>query len=255
MRHRPTPSDEQFLAVRSLAVDYDAGARTGVHAHAWTQLVYAASGVIQVAAPGTLWIAPPGRAVLIPAHMPHELIVNGRTSLRTLYCAPDQFERAPLRTLMVGSLLHELIMRTCRDQRLDIRDAQAQAFIVLLRTEIEQARTDGLSLELPANPRAANLCGRFLSAPTAQPLSDILRECGMSRWTAERLMMAETGMSPARWLSLSRLPAGLEALSCGRSVDEAAEAADFASRAAFSRKVKQVFGLTPGELRRPRPSP
>lgn len=248
-QRRLTPSDERFFAVRSLAVDYAAGMRTGRHAHPQTQLVYARRGVIRVLMDDSLWIAPPGRAVIVPAAAPHELTATGPTSLRTLYFAPDQLRTNAARALAASALLRELIGRACDGGPLDVRDRGAAALALLIVEEVEKAPTDGLRLDLPRDPRALRLCRRLMEAPTTSPLSTILDQCGVHRRTAERLLTRETGLGPGQWLSLVRLSAGLAALERGTSVEAAADAAGYASRAAFSRRMKQIFGQPPSKLR------
>ena len=81
--------------LRTLSIRYGHGHEIGDHAHGWGQLVYAASGAIQVAAVGCVWLIPSARAVWLSPGTQHRLRMRGETQLRTVYVPPERCAALP----------------------------------------------------------------------------------------------------------------------------------------------------------------
>ncbi len=79
-RHRSTGD-----GVHLVANDYRKGIRLDPHLHREAQLVYAASGTMQVTTPKGRWLVPPDRAVWVPARLEHAIDVLADIEMRTLY--------------------------------------------------------------------------------------------------------------------------------------------------------------------------
>ncbi len=116
---RPTPGRPVRLRTRSLPAD----SHFDPHHHAWAQLAYCASGVLQVtaergsgAADEVTYIVPPSRAVWIAPGARHSVHVLEEAEFRTLYLhasvTPDDWTGC--RVLRVSPLLRELV--TALDQ-------------------------------------------------------------------------------------------------------------------------------------------
>jgi quercetin dioxygenase-like cupin family protein len=61
------------------------GTRLAPHMHQESQLVYAATGTMQVTTPKGRWLVPPDRAVWVPARLPHAIDVLADIEMRMLY--------------------------------------------------------------------------------------------------------------------------------------------------------------------------
>ena len=68
-----------------VARHYRKGVRLDTHMHREAQLVYAASGTMQVTTPKGRWLVPPDRAVWVPARLEHSIDVLADIEMRTLY--------------------------------------------------------------------------------------------------------------------------------------------------------------------------
>src|ERR1700684_1652927 len=68
-----------------VARTYRKGVRLDTHMHREAQLVYAASGTMQVTTPKGRWLVPPDRAVWVPALLEHSIDVLADIQMRTLY--------------------------------------------------------------------------------------------------------------------------------------------------------------------------
>src|ERR1700739_4893494 len=74
--------------VIALNDEYSPGFDDPMHSQARTQLLYASSSFISLRTDNLPSVAPPQRAVWIPAGMMHEVSCRGAVSLRTLYFEP-----------------------------------------------------------------------------------------------------------------------------------------------------------------------
>jgi quercetin dioxygenase-like cupin family protein len=103
----PTPTHP--IRVRSRPMP--AGVRIARHTHAWAQVAYASRGVLRVATHGTTWMVPPSRAIWVPPHVTHEVVIVEEAFLRTLYI--DEHAVPPgldaCRVVEVSNLLREVI--------------------------------------------------------------------------------------------------------------------------------------------------
>ena len=69
--------------------DYPDAGSTGWHDHGRAQLIYATAGVMRVATEAAGYVLPPGRALLVPAGLPHEVRIEGRLTMRALFLRDD----------------------------------------------------------------------------------------------------------------------------------------------------------------------
>jgi AraC-like DNA-binding protein len=67
--------------------------------------------------------------------------------------------------------------------------------------------------------------------------------------TLARLFRAETGLSFRQWRQQARLTEALSALTTGASPAQAAAIAGFDSQPAFGAAFRELFGITPGQVR------
>jgi quercetin dioxygenase-like cupin family protein len=82
---RLTAEQEPFLVARALSTTYTSGYVLHPHTHQAHQLLFASSGAMTVTGDRTSWMIPPGRAVLIPAGIPHSIRMWGEVAMRSLY--------------------------------------------------------------------------------------------------------------------------------------------------------------------------
>src|SRR6187455_521915 len=93
------------------------GTHLAPHRHQESQLVYAATGTMQVTTPKGRWLVPPDRAVWVPARLAHAIDVLADIEMRTLYFDLDWLAReersASLQAefvVRVSPLLHQAIL-------------------------------------------------------------------------------------------------------------------------------------------------
>jgi AraC-like DNA-binding protein len=223
------------------------------HRHMSHQLLFAASGAMTVSGDRQTWMIPPGRAVLIPAGVPHAIRMWGDVAMRSLYFAADA-PAVPLRidtcrVISVRPLLRELILRVAELAALDSRVDTDTNVMRVLMDELESARVEPLLLPLPTDARAKKAADIVLTNPADAATADVLaRHAGLSTRTLERLFRAQTGMRFGLWRQKARLLESVHVLVEGGSVTDAALESGYSSVSAYIAAFKQTFGCTPGAM-------
>ncbi|BAN48785.1 putative AraC family transcriptional regulator [Metapseudomonas resinovorans NBRC 106553] len=245
--HLPRP-----LFARNESLTSAAGTRR--HSHPWVQLSYAIRGVLHVHTAAGSFVAPPQRAVWIPADLEHEVFSSPHTEMRSLYLSCESTGSGPqeCRVIEIDALTRELIRRFCElpveydEQGPDGRLAQ------VLLDQLAVARGVGLSLPLPSDTRLRRLCRQLQETPDDQrTLVQWSLDLGASEKTLRRLFLKETGLTFRAWRQRLRLLGSLEALEQGRRVTEVALACGYDSTSAFIAAFRQHFGVTPGDFFQP----
>lgn len=136
----PVVPNSQFLhdddpAVVALALDFPQGAINPTHTHPRGQLVYTARGMVTTTAERGVWLAPPQRAVWVPAGVAHANRHSVGTEFRTIYIRDDAASGLPARCVVVqvSPLVRELLLAVMRLPRLyDDRGADGRLVQVLI---------------------------------------------------------------------------------------------------------------------------
>ena len=250
--YRPTPQHP----VRCRARQIDSDNQFEPHHHAWGQLAYCASGLMQVTvlqAPETTTIVPPSRAVWIPPGARHAVTIVEAAHLLTLYidasAVPAHWTHS--RVMVVSPLLRELVHALDRPQPPAL-DA-GRALLTLLLHEMEHADTQPLGVPMPSasggDRRLRNLCEAVMQAPAQHAtLAAWAAHAGASERTLARLFRDELGTSFQRWRQQVVLAHAMPMLARGVSVGRVAQASGYASESAFSAMFKAAMGLPPTRL-------
>jgi AraC-like DNA-binding protein len=202
------------------------------------------------------WMIPPGRAVLIPAGIPHAIRMWGEVAMRSLYFPANAvgapapvFAANTCRVISVSPLLRELILRVAEMAALDSRVAVEARLTSVLLDELERAHIEPLLLPLPSDVRALKAADWILKNPADRANANaVARSCGLSARTLERLFHAETGMRFGLWRQKARLLESVRVLAEGGSVTDAALESGYSSVSAYIAAFKQTFGCTPGAM-------
>lgn len=233
--------------IRSFGVSYPRGGTLlPPRSPAWHQLIYATRGVVAVRTKEAAWVAPPHRAVWVPSSVEFQLQLTGAVALRSLYLARSRRVAMPRTCAVVNvtPLLRELIVRTVELSTLDATQPYQRRLAQLIFDELALLQSVPLQLPLPSEPRAL----RFAEAlpQTHTDVKKLLRRCGVSRRTLERLFTAETGMSLGQWMRRERLLRALPRLAAGETVNAVASDLGYSSASAFIAMFRRELGETPG---------
>src|SRR5438445_575340 len=143
-----TPSRERPVRVRARSLVADTHFEP--HSHAWAQLAYCATGIVQVTAAQSdqagseiTYIVPPSRAVWIAPGAPHHVMVLEAAEFRTLYidasATPEGWQGC--RVLVVSPLLRECIHALDAPAGQTLNAAREQLLCALVLDELTHADT------------------------------------------------------------------------------------------------------------------
>jgi AraC-like DNA-binding protein len=246
----PLPQERVDRPLSAFAQDYPSGHDTGWHSHARVQLLYATGGVMRVSTHAAAFVVPPGRALWVPAGLPHAVSMREGVAMRALFVRRDAAAwggPAAATVLAVSPLLRELILAACAEP-LEWNPAGRGGHVAaLILDEIARAQPLPLGVPAPRDPRLLRLAGA-LQADPARPLTleGWAAECGASPRTLTRLFRRETGMSFGRWRQMLRLSEGAALLAQGMPAARVAAMVGYASVPAFGSAFRAAFGQTPG---------
>ena len=218
------------------------------HSHSWAQLAVPLTGGMRVSAAGMTWIVPSFRAVWIPPHIEHEVVMLGQVELRTLYVAP---EAAPLPlaacTVVEVSDLMRALIEALGENSGDT--GRRDLMIRLLLEEMRRAPPLSLGLPLPDDRRLQTLCDALIADPASSlDLQQWAAQVGASERTLARLFQRELKMSFGEWRQQLRLARALDLIGRGQPLGLVAGELGYASPAAFSAMFKRALGVPPSQF-------
>jgi AraC-like DNA-binding protein len=251
------PDRERPVRVRSRSLPVDTHFEP--HRHAWAQLAYCSSGIVQVTATTAAgpreevtYIVPPSRAVWIAPGALHSVHVLEHAEFRTLYMDASVTPAgwAGCRVIVVSPLLRELV------PALDVQELPAtrEALLTgLVLDEIRDAATQPLGVPLPppgtGDKRLRALCEAVLRSPSERAtLAQWAADVGASERTMARLFQGELGMSYQQWRQQAVLAHALPMLARGMPVSHVAAASGYASDSAFTAMFKAAMGQPPSHF-------
>jgi len=221
------------------------------HSHAWSQLSYAVTGIVEVRTAVGSFVAPPQRALWIPAGLEHRVTTSARAELRTLYLdAPvSPWADARCRVLEISPLARELIRSVAAlPPDFDENGPEGRLVTVLL-DQLAGLPEVEFSLPMPLDPRLQGICAALQRRPDdKRHLAELSREAGASERTIARQFLRQTGLTFREWRMRSRLLLSLAALEAGSSVTAVALDCGYDSPSAFIAAFRRLFGKTPGEF-------
>ena len=129
---------------------------------------------------------------------------------------------------------------------LDAAIPEQKRLIGVILDELKLLTAVPLQLPLPQDPRAAHFAA-LASADTSEklPLARMLRRCGASRRTLERVFRTETAMSLGQWLRRQKLLEAMRRLAAGECVNTIAIELGYNSASAFIAMFRRELGQTP----------
>ncbi len=131
------------------------GAAVAFHTHEESQVIFAASGTMQVYTASGCWFVPPQLALWMPAGIPHRVEMLSDTELRMIYWHPSTLQKwAPKRPLdhivamAVTPLLRELILAVFKD---DTPSEKAELTVRLILHELNETSDVPVFLPMPTS--------------------------------------------------------------------------------------------------------
>ena len=226
-------------------------ALTRRHSHPWVQLSYAISGVLEIQTSAGRFVAPPQRAVWIPAGMPHRVFSSPHTEMRSLYldCSVTAWAAERCQVLAVSDLLRELIRRFSELPVEYAEEGPDGRLAQVLLDQLAAAPQVDLMLPLPLDSRLRQIYRSLSLHPEqATTLGQWSQRLGVSEKTLSRLFVSDTGLTYRAWRQRLRLLGALPDLERGERVTDVALGCGYESVSAFIAAFRQQFDTTPGEF-------
>lgn len=220
------------------------------HTHPRGQFAYAATGALKMFTDLGNWVVPPQRAIWVPGGVPHEMHMRGDVLMLNTYLDAQAAERAGLgqgcQAFEVSPLLRHLLEAALAIEPAAASSVRRHCVLTLLIDEIGTLPALPLSAPLPAEPRLARACQRFLDAPSQTvSLDEMAQWSNMSRRTFTRHFNDSTGMTFVAWRQQVCLLEATAQLSQGVSITEVAFALGFSSSSAFTSVFRRNLGDSP----------
>lgn len=233
-------------AVIAFAQDLPGGMQVPLHIHPRGQLLYSARGTVTTNAENGSWVAPPERAIWVPAGVPHVTRHSIGSEVRNIFVRMDAVPDLPARcaVVQVSPLLRELLLAVVRLPTLyDERGADGRLVRVLL-DRIAALPDEPLHLPMPAGGKLRAIATELAEGST-MPLAMAARKAAMSPRSFARHFIAETGFTFGAWQRQARLLRALELLGTGLGVGEVAFTLGYEGPSAFIALFRRTFGTTP----------
>jgi AraC-like DNA-binding protein/quercetin dioxygenase-like cupin family protein len=254
------PSRQRPVRVRARTMPADTHFEP--HCHAWSQLAYCASGILQVTAEQgaragdeVTYIVPPSRAVWIAPGARHAVHVLEDAQFRTLYidASVTPVGWSGCRVIVVSPLLRELVQALDAPPGKPLAKAREERLSELVLDEITHADIQALGVPLPhaqaGDTRLRARCEGVLRAPSERAtLAEWAAEVGASERTMARLFREELGTSYQQWRQQAILAHALPMLARGVPVNHVAASSGYASDSAFTAMFKAAMGQPPSQF-------
>jgi AraC-like DNA-binding protein len=230
------------------------------HAHAEAQVIFAASGTVQVYTDSGRWFVPPQLALWMPPRIAHRVDMISDTELRMIYWHPSALrEWAPNRpldyifALAATPLLRELILSAVKN---DVPLEKAELAVQLILHELIETPNIPVFLPMPTSAIGKRVADLALADSRMHlGISDLALRAATSIRTISRIFPVETGLTFKVWRQRARIALAIDQLSAGRSISQVATDIGFGSTAAFSFAFRQVIKMTPTVFLQHLPAP
>jgi len=222
---------------------------TGFHRHTEGQLIYIATGCLQVRTEVGAWLLPPRRAIWIPPNLMHTGDLGGVKAWSHILLPPGPCNLLPElpQVLAVGPLLGALIQRVAPWDHTVERTPEEARVVSVLIDEMRAAEHEPLHLPIPDDKRLLKMVSIVLNDLSREHSLEALSSmAGLSARTARRLFSVSLGISLAEWRQQALLLRAVDVLAQGECVSAVADVLGYASPSSFIAMFRKAFGETPG---------
>jgi len=230
---------------------YPKGFRLGTHVHSQAQLLYSASGLMNVATPKGIFLVPPQRACWIPPNIEHSVDVLADIDMKNIYLERSWVNRNSLNPQLnqeyvveVTDLLRELILAAFEP---GIEEHKLHLLIQLVLLELPVAKDVATFLPMPLDLRARKVAENALSDKKClKTFDELCIDANCSNRTMSRIFLEDTRLNFRAWRQRARIMNALQSLQFNqKSIKQISFDLGFSSSAAFAHAFKEVTGKSP----------
>jgi len=233
-------------AIITFARDLPGGVQVPLHVHPRGQLLYSSRGTVTTSAEDGTWVAPPERAIWVPAGVPHSTRHSVGSEVRNIFVRMDAAPGLPERcaVVQVSPLLRELLLAVMRLPPLYDEDGADGRLVHVLLDRVAALPDEPLHLPMPVNKRLRAVAAELAERPGVS-LAMAARQAAMSPRSFARHFLAETGLTFGAWQRQARLLRALELLGSGLGVGDVAVTLGYENTSAFIAMFRRTLGTTP----------
>ncbi|MEV0250610.1 helix-turn-helix transcriptional regulator [Nocardia sp. NPDC050712] len=224
----------------------DRGSHIARHRHTEHQLVYASSGAAEVRTDSGRWIAPPDRAIWIPAGSWHEHQFYGPTRFHLVAFPSERSRDWAVPTVVATTpLMRELVIACSVSQELPAAEHERMQQVLL--DQLRRSPRQQLQLPAARDERLRQACAQVeQDLSVTWTLAELARRAGAGERTLTRLFRTELGMTYPQWRTQLRLHNAVRLLAEGLPVTTVAHRCGWATASAFIDVYRATLGHTPG---------
>lgn len=219
------------------------------HAHWRGQLAWCPDRPVTVETGRRLHLLSPGMAIWLPPTHRHRIRAEGARQSVNLYTRPGAAPLPGAPTPFPLEALEAELLRTLAAASRADRQEPAFARLTAVLWDRLARPAPAPTLPLPADPRLRRIALAHLDGADCS-LDHWAAALALSRRSLQRLVRRDTGQSWAIWMRDLRLARAIAPLMAGKSVQQAAHAAGYASASGLIAAFQAAHGITPGQLQR-----
>lgn len=226
------------------------GDRWEPHVHDEHELLWASTDRITVIVPESVYLAPPGASVWIPAGVVHEVHVPAGNRMHCTWFATQRPPGGLTHTAvlitppLLGHVLHHVEASSLTD---DERE-RAESFALDVLAHSPKVAVD---IRQPTTPWLVQVATALASDPAdGRSMQQWADECNVGLRTFSRHFQAETGLSFSRWRAELRHRTAMQLLAAGAGVRTVAHTVGFDSVSSFTTAFRRQTGMTPAAFAR-----
>lgn len=233
--------------------EFGADTHAAAHTHAWGQLNYTVSGVMQLEIDGQRFISPSSYAVWIPPYAEHSCYNPEHVIYRSLYVDLEHSQLFPNQAHCLQiSDISKAILNDFAQRQLNVPQTAADFRLAkVLLDQLSHAPCIRSYLPYAANETVMKVMQALRDDPSNNAsLAQWAQGLFVSERTLARMFIRETGMSFGEWRQRLRFLSALAALEAGDSVKEIAFDMGYSTPSAFIAMFQRHAGCTPQQYRR-----
>ncbi|MCB6185298.1 helix-turn-helix transcriptional regulator [Leeia sp. TBRC 13508] len=243
--HLPNP-------IVAIEKNYSKNAYLAPHRHQRHQLLFAATGMMEVSTESGQWIIPSNQAVWIPSETEHAVKMLSSVTTCSIYIKPEAIEEASLHceVKIISDLVKQLLIHAASIDMRQVLTKRESLILDLLLVEVPLLPSANFGLPLPsAHPMLKQLCERFLRMPNIhQPMEEWYESLHISRRTFSRHFVKQTQKTFSEWIQLACLFHAIPRIHQGESISKIALDIGFEHPSAFSLMCKRMTGHNPSHF-------
>jgi len=240
---------EVYFRIDNFATD----TRFSTQTHAWGQLNYCATGVMELNIAGSHYLSPPQYAIWIPPNTPHDGYIRQKVLYHSAYIDAALCSSLPQHSCaLVLSPLLKALLADFAERRLTTPKTPADK-------RLAQVLVDQLKLAPCSSSYLPGSDDPVLAALLEALQQDLAGNRSLAEWaqhfhvterTLARHCLRDLGMSFSEWRQRQRFLAALPLLEQGQTVQNVAFDLGYSTSSAFINMFRRQSGNTPDQFRR-----